>query len=52
VPLTALAARDIAVRDAEEALRAMSDDEGLRVREAVNWCGTGIRVREVGRLPA
>ena len=45
--------RDRAVKDAEmraEALRAMSVDEGLSVREAVEWCGTGITVREVSRL--
>ena len=52
--LTALGERDGAVKDAErragEALRAMSDDEGLSVREAVDWCGTGITVREVTRL--
>ena len=51
--LTALGERDGAVKDAErragEALRAMSD-EGLSVREAVEWCGTGITVREVTRL--
>jgi hypothetical protein len=52
--LTALGERDGAVKDAEmragEALRAMSVDEGLSVREAVEWCGTGITVREVTRL--
>jgi hypothetical protein len=52
--LTALGERDRAVKDAEmragEALRAMSVDEGLSVREAVEWCGTGITVREVSRL--
>ena len=52
--LTALGERDGAVRDAErragEALRAMSDDEGLSVRETVDWCGAGITVREVTRL--
>ena len=52
--LTALGERDGAVKDAEmragEALRAMSVDEGLSVREAVEWCGTGITVREVSRL--
>ena len=30
--------------------RAMSEDEGLSVREAAEWCGTGITVREVTRL--
>ena len=52
--LTALGERDGAVKDAErragEALRAMSEDEGLSVRETVEWCGTGITVREVTRL--
>jgi hypothetical protein len=51
---TALGERDRAVKDAEmragEALRAMSVDEGVSVREAVEWCGTGITVREVSRL--
>jgi hypothetical protein len=28
----------------------MTDDEGLSVREAVEWCGTGVTVREVTRL--
>jgi hypothetical protein len=28
----------------------MSEDEGLSVRQAVDWCGTGITVREVTRL--
>jgi hypothetical protein len=49
--LTALGERDGAVKDAEkragEALRAMSEDEGLSVREAVDWCGTAMTVREV-----
>ena len=52
--LTALGERDRAVKDAEmrarEALRAMSVDEGLSVREAVESCGIGITVREVSRL--
>ena len=52
--LTALGERDGAVKDAErragEALRAMSDDEGLSVRETVDWCGARITVREVTRL--
>ena len=52
--MTALGERDGAVKDAErragEALRAMSEDEGLSVREAAEWCGTGITVREVTRL--
>ena len=52
--MTALGERDGAVKDAErragEALRAMSEDEGLSVHEAAEWCGAGITVREVTRL--
>ena len=28
----------------------MTDDEGLSVREAVEWCGSGVTVRKVTRL--
>jgi hypothetical protein len=52
--LTALGKRDAAVRDTErragEALRTMTDDESLSVREAADWCGSGIMLREVIRL--
>ena len=52
--LTALGERDSLVRDAElragQALRTMTDDEGLSVHEAVAWCGSGVTVREVPRL--
>jgi hypothetical protein len=53
--LTALGERDAAVRDAErragQALQMMTEDEGLSVREAVEWCGTGcLTMREVSRL--
>jgi hypothetical protein len=52
--LTALAERDALVLDAERragrALRMMTDDEGLSLHEAVEWCGTGITVREITRL--
>jgi hypothetical protein len=52
--LTALAERDALVRDAErragQALRTMTDDQGLSVREAVEWCGSRITVREITRL--
>jgi hypothetical protein len=52
--LTALGERDRAVRDAErragQALRTMTDDEGLSVRQAVDWCGSGVTVREITRL--
>jgi hypothetical protein len=52
--LTALGERDAAVRGAErragEALVAMTDQEGLSVHEAVDWCGSGVTAREVIRL--
>jgi hypothetical protein len=52
--LTALGERDGAVRDAElragGALLAMTDDEGLSMHEAVEWCGGGLTLREVTRL--
>jgi hypothetical protein len=52
--LTALGERDALVQDAErragQALKTMTDDEGLSVREAVDWCGSGVTVREVTRL--
>ncbi len=51
--LTALGERDALVQDAErragQALKTMTDDEGLSVREAVDWCGSGVTVREVTR---
>jgi hypothetical protein len=28
----------------------MTDDEGLSLREAVDWCGSGVTVREIARL--
>jgi hypothetical protein len=52
--LTALGERDGAVRGAElrarDALLAMTHDEGLSVREAFEWCGSGVTLREVTRL--
>ena len=52
--LTALGERDALVWDAErragQALRTMTDNEGLSVREAVDWCGRGVTVREITRL--
>jgi hypothetical protein len=52
--LTALGERDALVRDAErragQALRTMTDNEGLSVREAVDWCGSGVTLREITRL--
>ena len=51
--LTALGERDALVREAElraaQALRKMTEDEGLSLREAVDWCGGGT-VREITRL--
>jgi hypothetical protein len=52
--LVALRERDAAVVDAEgragQALREMTEDHGLSVREAVEWCGDEISTREVARL--
>jgi hypothetical protein len=28
----------------------MTDNEGLSVRQALDWCGSGITVREICRL--
>ena len=48
--LTALGEQDALVRDAEQragqALRTMTDDEGLSLREAVEWCGSGVTRRD------
>ena len=52
--LVAVGERDQAVTDAErragQALREMTEDEGLTVREAVHRCGDQISVREATRL--
>ena len=52
--LTALGERDALIREAERraghALRTMIDDEGVSLREAVEWCGSGVTLREVTRL--
>ena len=52
--LTALGERDGLVLDAErragQALRTMTDEEGLSLREAAEWCGSGVRVREIAWL--
>jgi hypothetical protein len=54
--LTALGERDALVRDAErragQALRTMTDEEGLSPREAVEWCGSGVTVREINPAAA
>jgi hypothetical protein len=31
-------------------LRTMTDGEGLSLREAVGWCGSGLTVRAITRL--
>src|SRR5829696_6386598 len=50
----ALGERDAAVaaieRRAGQALSAMTSDEGLTLREAVDWCGAGLTLREASRL--
>lgn len=50
----ALMERDEAVAGAEgragEALRTMTKEEGLSVREALAWCGEPVSVREAARL--
>jgi hypothetical protein len=28
----------------------MTEDEGLSLREAVEWCGSGVTLREITRL--
>jgi hypothetical protein len=52
--LTALGERDRAVQDAElragEALLRLTVDEGLSLREAADWCGGFVTVRELARL--
>jgi hypothetical protein len=52
--LTALGERDALVRDAErragQALRAMTDDEGLSLREVGEWCDCRLTLREITRL--
>ncbi|WP_295702132.1 hypothetical protein [Lapillicoccus sp.] len=52
----ALGERDAAVarceRRAGAALRAMTDDEGLALVQAVLWCGEGLTRREASRLRA
>jgi hypothetical protein len=52
--LVAIRERDAAVvegdRRAGKALREMTEEEGLSVREAVEWCGDEITTREATRL--
>ena len=39
-----------ALSGAGQALRTMTDDEGLSPREVVDWCGSGGTMREITRL--
>ena len=52
--LVAIRERDAAVADADqragEALREMTQNEGLSLREAVEWCGDEMTTREAMRL--
>jgi hypothetical protein len=52
--LVAVRERDAAVSEAERragaALRRMTDEEGLSLREALSWCGEEIGTREATRL--
>ena len=51
---TALAERDAVVavyeKRAGEALARLTDEEGLTLREAVQWCGDALTFREAARL--
>jgi hypothetical protein len=52
--LVAIRERDAAVVEADrragKALRSMTEDEAVSVREAVEWCGDEITAREVTRM--
>jgi hypothetical protein len=52
--LVAMREREAAAADADrragEALREMTEDEGLSMRQAVDWCGDEITTREAMRL--
>jgi hypothetical protein len=52
--LVAIREREAAVADADrragKALREMTEDEGLSLREAVEWCGDELTTREATRL--
>lgn len=52
--LVAVAERDAAVAEAEQrvgiALREFTEEEGLTLREAVDWCDQAVTVREATRL--
>lgn len=52
--MTALEERDATVArldaQAGTTLRKMTDDEGLTLREALEWCGSGLTRAEAARL--
>ena len=52
--LVAIRERDAAVVEADrrvgKAIREMTEDEGLSVREAIEWCGGEVTLREATRL--
>jgi hypothetical protein len=52
--LVAVSERDAAIQAAEcragQALLVMTDREGLSLREAVEWCGGEITLREATRM--
>ncbi|MDR7254193.1 hypothetical protein J2X46_003186 [Nocardioides sp. BE266] len=52
--MSAIGERDllsaVAERKAGEALRQMTAAEGLTIREAVEWCGSSVSLREATRL--
>ncbi|WP_227465480.1 hypothetical protein [Nocardioides dongkuii] len=52
--MVAIGERDAAVAEAEraagEALRELTEGEGLSLGEAVEWCGETVTVREATRL--
>lgn len=52
--MTALEERDATVArldaQAGTTLRKMTDDEGLTLREALEWCGSGLTRTEAARL--
>ena len=52
--MVAIGQRDEAVAEAErragEALGELTDGEGLSLRDAVEWCGQSVNLREAARL--
>lgn len=52
--MTAFKERDASAKEAErragDALQRMTTDEGLTLREAVEWCGDSVDLHEAARL--